>query len=86
MGPAVYLRNRTVTSSQVDKTPYKLWTGRKLDDSNLRIFGSKVIVHFPKPNRRKWDRKVEEKKPVGFDDYVKGYRVYDPAKKKRYNQ
>lgn len=53
VGAAVYLRNRTVTSSQINKTPYELWTGRKPDISNCIIYGSKVMVHIPKKNSKK---------------------------------
>lgn len=75
---AVYLQNRTVTTSLNYKTPFEIWTGRKPDVSHLRVFGSTVMVHVPKQNRLKWDRKSEKCILVGYSNDVKGYRIYNP--------
>lgn len=77
---AVYLKNRSVTSSLVNKTPYELWHQRKPDLSHIRLFGSPVMVHVPKEQRLKWDKKAEQFILVGFSENVKGYRVYDPKR------
>lgn len=77
---AVYLRNRSVVTG-LDKTPMEVWLGKKPDISNIRIFGSKVMVHIPKEKRTKWDKKAKQMTLVGFSDHVKGYRLYDPVKK-----
>lgn len=76
---AVYLRNRSVVSGLVFKTPYELWTNTKPDVSHLRIFGSEVMVHIPQEKRRKWDKKSNKMLLLGFCENVKGYRVYDPS-------
>ena len=34
---AAYIRNRTVKVRRTGKTPYELWTGRKLNLSNMQI-------------------------------------------------
>lgn len=75
---AVYLQNRTVTTSLNYKTPFEIWTGRKPDVSHLRVFGSTVMVHVPKQKRLKWDRKSEKCILVGYSNDVKGYRIYNP--------
>lgn len=75
---AVYLQNRTVTTSLNYKTPFEIWTGRKPDVSHLRVLGSTVMVHVPKQNRLKWDRKSEKCILVGYSNDVKGYRIYNP--------
>ncbi|CAG9134816.1 unnamed protein product [Plutella xylostella] len=75
---AVYLRNRSIASGLNNRTPYEIWTGSKPDVSNLRIFGSKTMVHVPKERRLKWDKKAHQCILVGYSDNVKGYRVYNP--------
>ena len=77
---AVYLKNRSVTASLANKTPYEMWYQRKPDLSNLRLFGSPVMVHIPKERRLKWDKKGEQYIFVGYSEDIKGYRVYDPKK------
>lgn len=76
---AVYLRNRC-TASGIDTTPYEMWTGRKPNLQNIRIFGSPVMVHVPKEKRTKWDKKSKKHILVGFCENVKGYRIYDPIR------
>lgn len=80
---AVYLRNRSLASS-LNKTPYEKWTGQKPNVSNLRIFGSPVMVHVPKEKRLKWDRKAVKCILMGYDDNIKGYRVYDKENNRIY--
>lgn len=69
---AVYLHNRTTSSVLDGKTPYALWTGVKPDISNLRIFGSPVMVHINKEKRSKWDKKSVECILLGFPGNIKG--------------
>ncbi|KAK9692675.1 hypothetical protein QE152_g35008 [Popillia japonica] len=78
---AVYI-NRSVSSVLVDKTPEELLSGKKVDLSKLRIFGSPVIVHVPKANRVKLDPKSRKLIFVGYDSSVKGFRCIDPVTKK----
>lgn len=54
---ACHVINRSVCASLVNKTPEEVWTGRKVDVSHLRIFGTPVMVHIPKQTRRKWSEK-----------------------------
>lgn len=75
---AVYLRNRSIASGLNNKTPFEIWTGTKPDVSNLRVFGSKTMVHIPKERRLKWDKKASQCILVGYPDNVKGYRIYNP--------
>lgn len=79
---AVYLINRTPAASLGMMTPFEKWTGRKPDLSHVRIFGSKVMVHVPKVNRHKWDKKANKLILVGYQDNVKGYRSYNTKTKK----
>lgn len=77
---AIYLRNRSIAAG-LKKTPFELWTGIKPDVSNLRIFGSVVMVHVPKEKRLKWDKKAAKQILVGYSDTTKGYRIFNPTKK-----
>lgn len=70
---ATYLINRSVCASH-GKTPDEIFYGAKVDLSNLRIFGSSVMVHVPKEKRRKWDKKSERLIFVGYDSDTKAYR------------
>lgn len=73
---AVYLINRTICAS-TGKVPEEMFTGKKVDLSNLKIFGSRVMTHIPKEKRKKWDRKSKEMTFVGYDEDTKGYRCID---------
>lgn len=74
---AVYILNRTGTSTVKDVTPYELWYGKKAQFDHFRIFGSEVYVHIPKQNRRKLDAKAKKCVFIGYDDNKKGFRVID---------
>ena len=74
---AVYLHNRSPTSSLTDGTPYEHWFGQKPNVSNLKIFGSICFVHTPDNLRRKLDPKSRKAIFVGYLTNTKGYKVYD---------
>ena len=73
---AVYVLNRSGTSSIQNKTPYELYFNKEHNDLKFKRFGSEVYVHIPKEKRRKWDAKGKKGIFVGYDNYSKGYRVY----------
>lgn len=77
---AVFILNRTGTSTIKDKTPYELWYGKRATFNRFRIFGSEVYVHIPKQRRRKLDAKSKKCVFVGYDDDTKGFRVVDENK------
>lgn len=78
---AAYILNRSANATLDTVTPEEAWTGKKVDVSNLQIFGNRVMVHVPKQKRRKWDKKSKEMVFVGFCDSAKGYRCIDPETK-----
>ena len=51
---AVYLRNRSPTTSLNGTTPYESWYGVKPDVSNLKVFRCVAFVHVEKNKRRKF--------------------------------
>lgn len=74
---AVYVLNRTGSSSVVGATPYDLWFGKPPRIDHLRVFGSEVFIHVPKQHRRKWDKKSNKGIFVGYPEDTKGYRVWN---------
>lgn len=78
---AMHLINRSVCKALVDKTPEEVWTGKKMDVSHLKIFGSPVMVHIPKQRRTKWKSKSEKHIFVGYASEKKGFRCINPKTK-----
>lgn len=79
---AVYIINRCLSSVLKDNTPEGVWHNKKVDLSNLRVFGSECMVHIPKEKRRKWDKKSSKLLFMGYSETTKGYRCIDPKTKK----
>lgn len=74
---AVYILNRTGTSTVKNASPFQLWYGRPAQFDHFRIFGSEVYVHIPKEKRSKLDAKARKCMFVGYDEFQKGFRVMD---------
>lgn len=79
---AAYLINRSVNRSVGDRTPEEVWSDKKPDLSELKIFGNPAMVQVPKVKRTKWDAKAIEMNFVGYADNQKGFRFFDPLSKK----
>lgn len=80
---ASYLLNISANAVLVTITPEELWSNKKVDlSSDLKIFGSQVMMHIPEQKRQKWDKKSKKMLFVGYSDGVKGYRCIDPVSKK----
>ncbi len=56
--------------------------GEKPSVDHLRIFGCHSFVHIPKDERKKLDFKSKKCVFLGYGSTSKGYRLYDPVKKK----
>ena len=79
---AAYLRNRSPTKAVAEMTPYEAWTGKRPQVDGLRVFGCQAFVHIPKDERKKLDSKSRRCIFWGYGVTTKGYRLYDPMKKK----
>ena len=79
---AVYLHNRSPTATLKDKTPFECWFDKKPDISNLRVFGCVCYMHVPNGERQKLDPKSRKGIFVGYPEGTKGYKLYDPIRKK----
>lgn len=74
---AIYLKNRSPTSAIPGAIPEEIWTGRKVDLSNLKVFGCKAFALIPSELRKKLDAKSAPYIMVGYCDDSKGYRLLD---------
>jgi hypothetical protein len=79
---SAYILNRCWTKSNNMIIPKELFSGVKLDVHHLRMFGLKIYVHIFKEGRMKLEPIAFEGIFVGYDDYSKTYRCYDPKKQK----
>ena len=53
-----YLKNRSPTSTLVDKTPYEVWFVQKPSVAHLLVFGCEAFMHVSKEKRSKLDNKA----------------------------
>lgn len=77
---AAFLANRSPNRGlgDINLTPEEIWSGKKPDLSNLKLFGCRAMAHIPKQKRKKWDSKSEECVFVGYLEESKGYRLIQP--------
>ena len=74
MKTVAYLKNRTIASTNENKTPYEIFFGTKPNVKHLKIYGSRVFVRTPEIKRNsKWDDKAKVGILVGYTDNC--YRV-----------
>lgn len=82
---AAYVINRTPCrrlANKEIKTPEEFFTGKRCDLSDLKLFGSKVMVLRPRQTRSKWDENTTKMVFVGYDDCVKGLRCVNTSNRK----
>ena len=82
LSTVVYVRNRSYSSAVSGMTPYQAWSGNKPSVGNLRIFGCTAYSHIPKDERKKLDSKARKCIFLGYGEVTKGYRLYDPVKRR----
>src|SRR5262249_22554874 len=75
---AVYLLNR-VPSKAVQKTPFKLWTGRKPSLRHLHVWGCQAEVRIYNPQEKKLDLRTTSGFFISYPEKSKGYRFYCPS-------
>jgi hypothetical protein len=80
---AIHVRNLSPTSTIQDRVPAHVWTGRKLDVSHLRVFGSTAYVNIPKKLRQgKLEVMSIKCRLLGWWEHeTKGYRLEDMKKR-----
>ena len=73
---AVYVRNRLPNASRGGKTPEELWTGKKPDISDIKIFGA-TAYKFVNRNQTKLGDRTIKLVFVGYPDKQAGYLLAD---------
>lgn len=68
-----YLMNRSPSQAIRLKTPMKIWTGHKLDFSNLKMFGCVVYAHIREDKLGAMTLKCVF---LGYPNRVKGYKLW----------
>jgi hypothetical protein len=77
LNTAAYIRNRCPSRSIDNQIPVELWTGKPLQEEELmsmRTFGCRAWALRPKVN--KLDDRCEECVFLGYEDGIKGYRLW----------
>lgn len=72
---AAQIRNRCY-SKRLEQIPFRVFTGKTPNLSNMRIFGSECYVY--KQDKKKLDSRCEKGIFVGYDKYSPAYNVYYP--------
>lgn len=75
---AAYLVNR-LPCGDSNKSPEELWSSKRPDVDNLRVFGCSAMVHIPKQKRAKFEPKSFKCVFVGYAENKKGYRLFNPT-------
>ncbi|KAE9266532.1 hypothetical protein PR003_g32093, partial [Phytophthora rubi] len=76
---AVYVRNRVISRSYPNSTPYERYYGHAPDVSHLRVFGESVVAKIPESKRStrfKFRQRGRRGTFVGHDSERKGHFVY----------
>ena len=62
--------------------PQRVWTGKNVPYTHLKVFGCKAFMHVPKEQRLKLDDKATLCIFTGYGDEAFGYRLLDSKKQK----
>lgn len=82
MKVACIIINLRSSKASPDRTPVEIFSGRKPSVRDLRIFGSTVFVKDNSSNFGKLDVHSEECILLSYDDRAKGYRCFQPSKRR----
>ena len=78
---AGFIRNRLITST-TGETPYFRCFGKAADVSHLWVFGCTAYAHIPDEQCKKFDKKAEKLRFIGYAERQKAYRFWDQEKRK----
>jgi hypothetical protein len=74
-----YSINRLYLHRILKKTSYELLTGKKLDVSYFRVFGSKCFILIKRGRSSKFSPKAIEGFLLGYDSNTRAYRVFNKS-------
>ena len=69
-----YIQNRVPHKHIDGMTPFKSWSGNKLDVTYFYIFGSKALARIPTEKRKDLQPQIQEFLFVGYSKYSEGYK------------
>jgi hypothetical protein len=75
----VYVQNQLSHSALVFKTLKKMFIGKKLEVSHLKIFGCPIFVHILKEKRNKMESLGKKGIFMGYCEASKAFRIYIPG-------
>ena len=79
-----YVQNKYYHKYLDGKAPYEAWSGHKPSISHFRVFGSKAWARIPPEKRKALKPQRKESIMVGYDEYAKGYNIFDPSSQKTF--
>ncbi|KAJ9560716.1 hypothetical protein OSB04_005876 [Centaurea solstitialis] len=82
LNTAVHVINLTPCVPLSFDVPDRVWSGKDVSYSHLKVFGCKAFVHIPKDERSKLDVKTKPCVFLGYGQDEFGYRLYDLVQKK----
>ena len=68
LNTACYLINWSPSHALESDVPQRVWSGKKVSYSHLRVFGCKAFAHVPKEQRVKLDARAVECIFLGYGD------------------
>ena len=77
----VYLINRSPLVPLDFHIPQRVWTGKDVSYSHLKVFGCKALMHVPNEQRLKLDDKATPCIFIEYGDEEFGYKLWDSKKK-----
>ena len=79
---AIYLINLSSSIPLDFDIPQRVWTGKNVTYSHLKVFGCKTFMHVPKEQRLKLGDKATPCIFIGYGDEEFDYRLWNSKKKK----
>eukprot|EP00268_Persea_americana_P047806 TRINITY_DN5008_c0_g1_i15.p2 TRINITY_DN5008_c0_g1~~TRINITY_DN5008_c0_g1_i15.p2 ORF type:complete len:201 (+),score=28.65 TRINITY_DN5008_c0_g1_i15:1994-2596(+) len=74
---ACYLIKRVYLTKNTNKTPYKLYFGRKPNLGYLKVFGNKYYILIDREQLENFEPKSNEGIFLGYSDRSKAYKVFN---------
>lgn len=82
LNTVVHVLNLSPSAPLEGDIPERVWTGKDVSYSHLKVFGCKAFVHIPKDERSKLEMKSRQCVFIGYGQDEFGYRFYDPVSRK----
>ena len=74
---AIYLINRSPTTTLDNKTPFEAWMDKHPNIKHLWTFGETGYVHIPPETCKKWSTKSCPCRLLGYSSRLRNYKMWD---------